>query len=186
MLREATGDAYRKRYLVPERVRNQYGRNLQPYHWARNQGTPLTVFDRLQNGFLRLQQVSDCQFCLHCSRTEWFSLQGVTCLMPAMENPYPHLGQPLVPVFPAQQAYDSAAVYNIPPAAQPPPPPKWPQSKNLQGKRGGYNKHNFRMPSTKVNIKRIRKQNAQGTRGYVGKGASSQLCWDVCAVKTEH
>ncbi|KAL3137145.1 hypothetical protein ABBQ32_006713 [Trebouxia sp. C0010 RCD-2024] len=101
--------------------------------------------------------------------------------MPAMENPYPHLGQPLVPVFPAQQAYDSAAVYNIPPAAQPPPPPKWPQSKNLQGKRGGYNKHNFRMPSTKVNIKRIRKQNAQGTRGYVGKGARTDASRNVSA-----
>ena len=79
-----------------------------------------------------------------------------------------------MPVFPAQQAYDSAAVYNIPPAAQPPPPPKWPHSKNLQGKRGGYNKHNFRMPSTKVNIKKIRKQNAQGTRGYFGNGRRSQ------------
>lgn len=92
--------------------------------------------------------------------------------MPTMEDRYPNLGQPLIPVFPAQQAYGSAAVYNIPPAAQPPPPPKW-HSKSLQGKRGGYNKHNFRIPSTKVNIKRIRKQNAQGTRGHFGHGTSS-------------
>lgn len=89
--------------------------------------------------------------------------------MPAMENPYPNR-QPVVAMFPAQQGYD-AAVYNIPPAVQPPPPPKWPHVKNLQGKRGGYgNKHNSRISSTKVNINRIRKQNAQGARGYFGKG----------------
>lgn len=98
--------------------------------------------------------------------------------MPAMENSYQDTRQPVVAVFPAPQVFP-AALYNIPPAAQPPPPPKWPHFKNLQGKRGGYsNKHKTRIPSTKVNINRIRKQNAQGTRGYFGKGTSSRFNFD--------
>lgn len=96
-------------------------------------------------------------------------------LMPAMENSYQDMRQPVVAVFPPQQVFP-AAVYNMPPASQPPPPPKWPQFKSLQGKRGGYsNKHKSRIPSTKVNINRIRKQNAQGTRGYFGKGTRTHF-----------
>ena len=91
--------------------------------------------------------------------------------MTDMENTYPNFGQPHIPLFAAQQGYDSAAVYSIPPISQPPPPPKWPNHKALQGKRGGYNnKHNFRIPSTKVNIKKLRKQNAQGARRHFAKG----------------
>ena len=119
----------------------------------------------------------DCQLCAWTAS----SLTGLAArcegLMPAMENPYPTFGQPLVPVFPAQQAYDSAALYNVPPVSQPPPPPKWPQSKSLQGKRGNYsNKHNFRIPSTKVNINKIRKQNAQGSRRHFAKGRQLYFC----------
>ena len=106
-------------------------------------------------------------------------------LMPAMENPFSNFGQPVVPAFPAQQAYDSAAVYSIPLLPQP-PPPKWASSKSLQGKRGGFNsKNNFRMPSTKVNINKIRKQNAQGSRRHFGSGPKLCYLQHICQVFAE-
>ena len=102
--------------------------------------------------------------------------------MSAMDPPYPHafvhpMAQPFAPMYPAQQAYDSAAVYGVVPVSQPPPPPKWTHTKHVQGKRGGYsNKHNFRVPSTKVNIKKIRQQNAKGARNHF-KGEFAVCCW---------
>lgn len=102
--------------------------------------------------------------------------------MPPMEPPYPHTfthpmsatTQPFAPMYPAQQAYDSAAVYGLAPVSQPPPPPKWSHTKGVQGKRGGYsNKQNFRVPSTKVNIKKLRQQNAKGARHHF-KGSRAE------------
>ena len=102
--------------------------------------------------------------------------------MTAMEPSYPHafvhsLAQPFAPLYPAQQAYDSAAVYGVAPTSRPPPPPKWTREKHVQGnKRGGYsNKHKFRLPSTKVNIKKIRQQNAKGARNHF-KGETAICC----------
>ncbi|KAL0038160.1 hypothetical protein WJX79_005443 [Trebouxia sp. C0005] len=101
-----------------------------------------------------------------------------------MDPPYSHafvhpMAQPFAPMYPAQQAYDSAAVYGVVPVSQPPPPPKWTHTKNVQGKRGGYtNKHNFRVPSTKVNIKKIRQQNAKGARNHF-KGLRVEAPRDV-------
>ncbi len=92
------------------------------------------------------------------------------------------MAQPFAPMYPAQQAYDSAAVYGVVPVSQPPPPPKWTHAKNVQGKRGGYsNKHNFRVPSTKVNIKKIRQQNAKGARNHF-KGEVAVCFWTSVSV----
>ena len=108
--------------------------------------------------------------------------------MPPMEPPYPHTfthpmsatTQPFAPMYPAQQAYDSAAVYGLAPVSQPPPPPKWSHTKGVQGKRGGYsNKQNFRVPSTKVNIKKLRQQNAKGARHHF-KGEPVVAVLNVC------
>ena len=95
--------------------------------------------------------------------------------MPSMDAAFRNQGQLVMPVFSASLPYDPVPMY--PAAALPPPPPpsnpppKWGQVNRHSWKRNGFNsknnsKHNTRVPSTKVNIKRLQQQNAKGARRH--------------------
>lgn len=110
--------------------------------------------------------------------------------MPSMDSTF-HSQAPLVmpaaPVFSAP-LYDSGPMYRaaaLPPPPPPPnPPPKWNQANRQSWKRGGFkskintnnSKRNIRVPSTKVNMKRLRQQNAKGARKHFQGELSTSVC----------
>lgn len=102
--------------------------------------------------------------------------------MPSMDLPYHSHAQLLMPpgpVFSAPPLHNSMALNGSVPLPPPPrhPPPTWSQSNKIHKKRGGFNsKRNIRGPSTNVNIKRLRQQNARKTRKYFNKGTFNCTC----------